>query len=137
MLATLSPPPSPCAVTPRLPRADHDIASTHLSAQTPISTAATMVQPASNGAAQDLRNTKPSPERIWSIKDPPFEGIREVDTEGYRRSDSNTAIVIDNGTLSSYLALDLPTTDAAVMQARPPYAPAGTLMRTHASPSRP
>ncbi|KAL1635341.1 Actin-related protein 5 [Neofusicoccum ribis] len=56
-----------------------------------------MVQPAPNGGSQDARNAKPSPERIWSLKDPPFDGIREVDTEGYQRSTPSTAIVIDNG----------------------------------------
>ena len=60
-----------------------------------------MVQPAPNGASQDARNAKPSPERIWSLKDPPFDGIREVDTEGYQRSTPSTAIVIDNGNQSS------------------------------------
>ncbi|OJD39927.1 chromatin remodeling complex subunit [Diplodia corticola] len=59
-----------------------------------------MVQPSLDGVAQDVRSAKPSPERIWSLKDPPFEGIRDVDSEGYRRSDSNTAIVIDNGSSS-------------------------------------
>lgn len=53
-----------------------------------------MVQPSSNGAALDA---KPAPKRVWSVKEPPFEGVRPVDTEGYKRSSSSTAIVIDNG----------------------------------------
>ncbi|KAK8214273.1 hypothetical protein IWZ01DRAFT_499450 [Phyllosticta capitalensis] len=56
-----------------------------------------MVQPSSNGAALDA---KPAPKRVWSVKEPPFEGVRPVDTEGYKRSSSSTAIVIDNGSSS-------------------------------------
>lgn len=92
-----------------------------------------MAQPAPNGAAQDVRNAKPSPERIWSLKDPPFEGIRDIDNEGYRRSDSNTAIVIDNGTSSLLPSFQLPNTDLAVMQVRPLCAPVGPSMKPHAS----
>lgn len=40
---------------------------------------------------------KPPPAKLWSVNDPPFEGFRLIDTEGYRRSSPNTAIVIDNG----------------------------------------
>jgi actin-related protein 5 len=40
---------------------------------------------------------KPPPAKLWSVNDPPFEGFRLIDTEGYQRSSPNTAIVIDNG----------------------------------------
>jgi len=40
---------------------------------------------------------KPPPAKLWSVNDPPFEGFRPIDTEGYQRSSPNTAIVIDNG----------------------------------------
>lgn len=40
---------------------------------------------------------KPAPPRIWSVNEPPFEGFKPIDTEGYNRSTGSTAIVIDNG----------------------------------------
>ncbi|EON64616.1 hypothetical protein W97_03849 [Coniosporium apollinis CBS 100218] len=40
---------------------------------------------------------KPQPARIWSLSEPPFEGVRPVDSQGYRQSTPDTAIVIDNG----------------------------------------
>ncbi|KAF2203394.1 actin-like ATPase domain-containing protein [Delitschia confertaspora ATCC 74209] len=40
---------------------------------------------------------KPAPIKIWTVKEPPFEGFRPIDHEGYRRSTSDTAIIIDNG----------------------------------------
>jgi hypothetical protein len=40
---------------------------------------------------------KPAPTKLWSVSEPPFEGYRPVDTEGYARSNHETAIVIDNG----------------------------------------
>ncbi|KAF2731833.1 actin-like ATPase domain-containing protein [Polyplosphaeria fusca] len=40
---------------------------------------------------------KPAPARIWSISDPPFEGFKPIDKEGYAHSGRDTAIVIDNG----------------------------------------
>ncbi|KAJ4305404.1 Nuclear actin-protein involved in chromatin remodeling [Kalmusia sp. IMI 367209] len=40
---------------------------------------------------------KPPPAKIWSVNDPPFEGFKPIDTEGYARSNRETAIVIDNG----------------------------------------
>ena len=43
------------------------------------------------------KSTIPGPPKIWSIKDPTFEGIRPVDTQGYAQSNAETAIVIDNG----------------------------------------
>ncbi|KAF2712374.1 actin-like ATPase domain-containing protein [Pleomassaria siparia CBS 279.74] len=47
---------------------------------------------------QSSRNSpKPPPARIWSVNDPPFEGYRPVDTQGYAQSNRETAIVIDNG----------------------------------------
>lgn len=49
---------------------------------------------------------KPPPARLWSVKEPPFEGFRQIDTDGYARSTHETAIVIDNGT---YCALGAPS----------------------------
>ncbi|KAF2115838.1 hypothetical protein BDV96DRAFT_599395 [Lophiotrema nucula] len=47
---------------------------------------------------QSGRNSpKLAPAKIWSVNDPPFEGFRPIDTEGYSRSSRDTAIVIDNG----------------------------------------
>ncbi|KAF2745104.1 actin-like ATPase domain-containing protein [Sporormia fimetaria CBS 119925] len=40
---------------------------------------------------------KPGPAKIWSVSEPPFEGFKPIDTEGYARSNRQTAIVIDNG----------------------------------------
>ncbi|KAF2281549.1 actin-like ATPase domain-containing protein [Westerdykella ornata] len=40
---------------------------------------------------------KPPPAKIWSVSEPPFEGFKPIDTEGYARSNRETAIVIDNG----------------------------------------
>jgi actin-related protein 5 len=49
--------------------------------------------------ANSGRNSpKPPPARIWNLAEPPFEGIKPVDTEGYKRSSEKTAIVIDFGT---------------------------------------
>jgi len=45
---------------------------------------------------------KPPPARIWSVSEPPFEGYRSIDNEGYARSNRETAIIIDNGTVTSY-----------------------------------
>ncbi len=48
--------------------------------------------------ASGRNSPKPLPTKLWSVKEPPFEGFRPVDTEGYARSTHDTAIVIDNGT---------------------------------------
>jgi len=40
---------------------------------------------------------KPPPTKLWSVSEPPFEGFKPIDTEGYMHSTSETAIVIDNG----------------------------------------
>jgi hypothetical protein len=44
---------------------------------------------------------KPPPARIWSVSEPPFEGFKPIDAEGYARSNRETAIVIDNGNLDA------------------------------------
>ncbi|KAF1999615.1 actin-like ATPase domain-containing protein [Amniculicola lignicola CBS 123094] len=41
---------------------------------------------------------KPQPTKIWSVNEPPFEGFRPIDTQGYAQSSRETAIIIDNGT---------------------------------------
>ncbi|KAF2398253.1 actin-related protein, ARP5 class, partial [Trichodelitschia bisporula] len=48
-------------------------------------------------AASGRASPKPGPVKIWSLSDPPFEGFKPVDTEGWKRSNASTAIVIDNG----------------------------------------
>ncbi|KAI9659924.1 MAG: Nuclear actin-protein involved in chromatin remodeling [Bathelium mastoideum] len=40
---------------------------------------------------------RPAPTKIWSVNEPPFAGFQPIDTEGYRRSNRETTIVIDNG----------------------------------------
>ncbi|KAF1842593.1 actin-like ATPase domain-containing protein [Cucurbitaria berberidis CBS 394.84] len=47
--------------------------------------------------ASGRNSPKPPPAKIWSVNEPPFEGFRRIDTEGYARSNHETAIVIDNG----------------------------------------
>ncbi|KAF2135379.1 uncharacterized protein K452DRAFT_323088 [Aplosporella prunicola CBS 121167] len=57
-----------------------------------------MVQPMATDTPQVVRNNpKPPPEKLWAVRDPPVQGYRAIDTEGYRRSSADTAIVIDNG----------------------------------------
>ncbi|KAF2457718.1 hypothetical protein BDY21DRAFT_285181 [Lineolata rhizophorae] len=56
------------------------------------------VTEASGGAAPSRRGSpKPPPAKIWNLSDPPFEGFKPVDDEGWKRSTSDTPIVIDNG----------------------------------------
>ncbi|KAF2814419.1 actin-related protein, ARP5 class [Mytilinidion resinicola] len=43
------------------------------------------------------RNSPKAPSKIWTVADPPFQGFRPIDRDGFRRSSSSTAIVIDNG----------------------------------------
>ncbi|KZM27846.1 DNA repair [Ascochyta rabiei] len=47
--------------------------------------------------AAGRNSPKPPPARVWSVSEPPFEGYRPVDNEGYSRSNHETAIIIDNG----------------------------------------
>ncbi|KAF2432855.1 actin-like ATPase domain-containing protein [Tothia fuscella] len=48
--------------------------------------------------ANSGRNSpKPEPTKIWTLREPPFEGFKPIDTEGYAKSNPSTAIVIDNG----------------------------------------
>ncbi|ORY14780.1 hypothetical protein BCR34DRAFT_533814 [Clohesyomyces aquaticus] len=57
-----------------------------------------MAPSATSDVPPSSRNSpKPAPARIWSVNDPPFEGFKPIDTEGYAQSNKNTAIVIDNG----------------------------------------
>ncbi|KAH9872080.1 hypothetical protein J1614_006341 [Plenodomus biglobosus] len=50
-----------------------------------------------DASASGLNDAKAAPAKLWSVSDPPFEGYRAVDSEGYTRSNHETAIVIDNG----------------------------------------
>ncbi|KAH4000216.1 hypothetical protein HBI70_026470 [Parastagonospora nodorum] len=58
-----------------------------------------MAPSATNDAPQPSgRNSpKPAPTKLWTVNEPPFEGYRPIDTEGWSRSNQETAIVIDNG----------------------------------------
>jgi hypothetical protein len=40
---------------------------------------------------------KTAPAKLWTVSDTPFEGYRPIDSDGYARSNHETAIVIDNG----------------------------------------
>lgn len=48
--------------------------------------------------ASGRNSPKPAPARLYTVNEPPFEGFKPVDSEGYARSNHETAIVIDNGT---------------------------------------
>lgn len=43
------------------------------------------------------QSPRPPPAKIWNVSEPPFAGFQPVDTEGYRQSNRETTIVIDNG----------------------------------------
>jgi actin-related protein 5 len=40
---------------------------------------------------------KPAPAKIWHLQEPPFEGFKPINTQGYQQSNGHTAIVIDSG----------------------------------------
>ncbi|KAF2663749.1 actin-like ATPase domain-containing protein [Microthyrium microscopicum] len=40
---------------------------------------------------------KPAPSKIWTLNEPPFEGVKPIDTQGWAKSTEKTAIVIDFG----------------------------------------
>jgi hypothetical protein len=40
---------------------------------------------------------KPPPARIYGLNEPPFEGFKPVDADGFKKSDRGTAIVVDMG----------------------------------------
>ncbi|KAF2025985.1 actin-like ATPase domain-containing protein [Setomelanomma holmii] len=48
-------------------------------------------------SASGRNSPKPPPAKLWTVNEPPFEGFKPVDTEGFARSNHETAIVIDNG----------------------------------------
>lgn len=86
---------------------------------------------------QSGRNSpKPLPAKIWTLKEPPFEGFKPIDTEGYKRSTPDTAIVIDNG--SSKKKSGPKQVQADVYgQDHPPFAQAGHSTPSLESPYRP
>jgi len=43
------------------------------------------------------RTPKAPPARIWQASDPPFRGYQPADPSGWQKSNTDTAIVIDNG----------------------------------------
>jgi len=46
------------------------------------------------------RTAKAAPAKIWHASDPPFKGYQAPDPSGWQKSNTDTAIVIDNGTIS-------------------------------------
>ncbi|KAF1948018.1 actin-like ATPase domain-containing protein [Clathrospora elynae] len=56
-----------------------------------------MAPSAINDAPASGFNAPKPPAKLWSVKEPPFEGFRAIDKEGWSRSNHETAIVIDNG----------------------------------------
>lgn len=84
---------------PTLLQLRHDLDTTHTaSAHLPLD--ADMAPSAIDEAPQPAgRNPPKPPPKLWSVSEPPFEGFRPVDHEGWSRSNSETAIVIDNGTI--------------------------------------
>jgi hypothetical protein len=40
---------------------------------------------------------KPPPAKIYGLNEPPFEGFKPVDADGFKKSDRGTAIVVDMG----------------------------------------
>ena len=48
-------------------------------------------------ATNGRRSPKPPP-RVWHAIDPPFKGYQPAPSEAFQQSNSDTAIVIDNGT---------------------------------------
>ena len=73
--------------------------------------------------ASGRNSPKPPPARIWNVSEPPFEGYKPVDNEGYARSNHDTAIIIDNGTTASYRHALVANTDG--LQGRQQYAQDG------------
>ncbi|PSK58712.1 Actin-like protein arp5 [Elsinoe australis] len=51
-------------------------------------------------APSGRNSPKPPPKEPYHVSEPPYEGYHEIDTEAYRRSSADTAIVIDNGSSS-------------------------------------
>lgn len=47
--------------------------------------------------ASGRNSPKGAPKKIWNLNEPPFEGVKPIDASGYQKSDSDAAIVIDNG----------------------------------------
>lgn len=62
----------------------------------------TTMAPSAINDAPGRNSPKPPPTRIWNVSEPPFEGFKAVDSEGYVRSNRETAIIIDNGTTQLY-----------------------------------
>jgi actin-related protein 5 len=59
-----------------------------------------------NGSAEASRQASPKPPpTIWSLNEPPFEGYQAPQLDGWKKSTSETAIVIDNGMLQDVTTL--------------------------------
>lgn len=72
----------------------------------PISQWLFIMPAAKEPAVNSGRNSpKPAPKRIWTLNEPPFEGFKPIDADGFRRSDKHSAIVVDMGQ-SSHLLFD-------------------------------
>jgi actin-related protein 5 len=49
-------------------------------------------------AVNSGRNSpKPAPTKIWNLNEPPFEGFKPIDGDGYKKGSSGSAIVVDFG----------------------------------------
>jgi actin-related protein 5 len=59
-----------------------------------------MAPSATNDAPMAFGRKSP-PAKLYTVNEPPFEGYKPINAEGYARSNHDTAIVIDNGILSS------------------------------------
>ena len=56
-----------------------------------------MVKPGDGASILGQRPLKQPPSKIWHANEPPFAGYKPAESQGYKQSNSETAIVIDNG----------------------------------------
>lgn len=79
------------------PRAISDIVSSNWKSERSVNMVHSTAE--ENAPASGQRTPKPPPVKIWQAAEPPFRGYKPADTSGWKRSDAETAIVIDNGAL--------------------------------------
>ena len=46
--------------------------------------------------------------QLWNVAEPPFQGFRELPTEGYRQTSNKTTVIIDNGANLHTLVVIMP-----------------------------
>ena len=44
-----------------------------------------------------ISDSNVTPSKIYSLAEPPFEGFKPIDRQGFRQTRADTAIVIDHG----------------------------------------